>query len=978
MPDRPRHTTRPPPLPHKPVHSAAQPLRLADLVLTETPNSDTPHTQQQHQNNTTPPTVTAVTAPSVFAFQSSHPAHVNSASTRPENTAENNSQSSQPATKPSPSIFSSPNSSVSDLTAKTHSAGTAPNGNHVSFSTPPVVNTLSPSVQPPVASENTFSTAKPVSSPPSTNHPNHAADVSTSGGAEIIPDDSDVIHSPECNSFASGGTTFSAPSIFASSSVTDTPTQTDENTPSYASDMDDRVLRPRINSMGNTRGDVHDSSQTGTSLPNLSPSRRDEPLSPPALPLDDMHDDETLGSDHMVSLLSSSSPSHSVDVSGLPLSPEVISPRPLSPGPVSPTPLSPKTSSPEMEHMFRSGLGTRSPGPSSLTPVSLPSSSSCRTSRTSTPSAAQVTGKYSVIGGRFSEDGTHHVVPGAVPVAREINHAAPSASPSTTPYFGGVRSVGSGRGAGTRAVRGSSITPVLEVNSSSLAGGVAPEHESYSMGRLPTSPNTSNAVRCATFPRIESMRSDSMNPSPRTGSRHRESVHGATPQLHERGIIRNGGRELAGDMRKPRNAATFHNLRLVGSAGATLNNGNGHGGRQYRPHTMSHQVFRNARQVTHALEMAASASGTHSAISALSSFAFSSPQAFACLERQEALDDAGAFQKLLHLQSTYLSNASIQSSSLSVVGSLRLDDRIPMTFFSVEMAVDSSLAAMQLHSENVIVVRAGLCALDALVRLDHVRMRLVPSAGVIGIVGQCMSKHGNDEVGMGNAIRFLGHAAIGSDRNKMAMVSCGAIQKALRAGRMFASNGELQSSVCLMLRNVTVGGGQHLSSLPGAEVVHLLLDCMLAHGQLYPVATHALAALFHLTSMTDSSRRILRHDLWEHALVETACRHESRVRLQAMALAVIGKVVIVGGSSAAKRLIRVGAVRLALGAMHRFVNRRAVLYYGSVMVRLTLEAVGGGMDEIGACGGVERLLDLLYCTVVAPVSSEEPFAGYAQ
>lgn len=399
--------------------------------------------------------------------------------------------------------------------------------------------------------------------------------------------------------------------------------------------------------------------------------------------------------------------------------------------------------------------------------------------------------------------------------------------------------------------------------------------------------------------------------------------------------------------------------------------------RQNKRNVISNRTIRRARQIAHDLDLTTTPAQVHSAVNTLFNFAFAHDQPLTILERQEALDDSGALLKLLHWQAEYLSDTSVQSCIAKTIAYLRLDDRMPLSRFSSERALDSVLASLQLHMGNMILVRDLIFALDSLCRLEAVRISLVPSAGVINMVGQCMEKHANDRAVMSSAIRFLAHVSVRSNHNKIAMVSCGALLRALAAGQMFPHDQNLHTDLCLTLRNVTVGQGMHFSSMPMFEMTHFLLDALVAYGHITALATHALTGLFHLSNLKESSRCIIRHNVWEEALVNTAMRHPCKVGLQTMAMAVLAEVLSVGGPSAARRLVQVGALRLALGDMHRFVNRRAILYYGALMIRLILQSIDDGMDEVRACGGVERLLDLLYCTVVAPVSIEEPLSGYA-
>lgn len=412
--------------------------------------------------------------------------------------------------------------------------------------------------------------------------------------------------------------------------------------------------------------------------------------------------------------------------------------------------------------------------------------------------------------------------------------------------------------------------------------------------------------------------------------------------------------------------------------------------RQHRRHTTSHKVIRRARHLSQNLRAASSGPQTLSALQAISAFTSSGTHQLACLERQEALDDVGVLQKLVEIQRLYLSHGPIQTIVCSIVGHLNLDDSLPLARFDAEALLETTLASMRIHWNDSDVMRESLQALDSLSRLERIRKDFLPSTGVIVVVGRCLHHHTHDAAIIFGAIRFFGQVVISCHENKIEVVSCGALNSIINAAQTHSSNLLLQAHLCLTLRNLCIGYEHDQSQMPksssmalshavgsvGPTMIGALLDAMMSHGHAYTVASHALAALFHLTHAHNQTRHIVRHDLWEHALVDTASRHVTKATLQIMALAVISKVVEAGGPYAAKRLLRVGAVRLALTSMHRFVNRRAVLFYGALLVRSILQAVGDGIEEIRACGGVERLLDILYSAIVTPICTEEPFAGY--
>lgn len=356
-------------------------------------------------------------------------------------------------------------------------------------------------------------------------------------------------------------------------------------------------------------------------------------------------------------------------------------------------------------------------------------------------------------------------------------------------------------------------------------------------------------------------------------------------------------------------------------------------------------------------------------------FAFASADPVALLERQDALDEVAALHKLVEVVAAFLQDVGVVTLGLSIFGGLRIDEGIGLRV-GMMRTVEVVVTALQMYQGDALVVREGLRALCGLTRLDDVRTRILSRCGAIEIAVECLQRHVEDESVQNEGAKFISFASLHSETNKTELARGGGLSRVLSAAREFRESGTLCTHVCIGLRNVTVSRPDIVEIALGLDGVNGVLEILRAHGGGYTTATHALAGLYHITGGDSGIREVLRHDGWEMLLVESGRRHTGRADVQALSLAVMGRVAGVGGALAARRLVRCGAVKMALAGMHRFVNRRAVMYFGARLVRVLLES-GGGMEDVRACGGVDKLLDLLYCTVVTAGSGEERYSGYA-
>ncbi|PXF49183.1 hypothetical protein BWQ96_00972 [Gracilariopsis chorda] len=399
--------------------------------------------------------------------------------------------------------------------------------------------------------------------------------------------------------------------------------------------------------------------------------------------------------------------------------------------------------------------------------------------------------------------------------------------------------------------------------------------------------------------------------------------------------------------------------------------------RAQRRQTTKESVRERAKDFAKQLERSESAASAYSVISSLSDFAFAVVELTALLERQEALDDFGAFRKMVELQNTFIQHAGIQRIVCSVLGSLRIDESTGGLKIAMMLTVDTIVQSLRLHERDSGICKAGIRALTSLSNMNDVRSRIIPSCNAIGVAVECMELHAGDEGVQSDGTRFLSHASLHSETNKSQIAMHGGLRRAVRAALEFPASRVLHTHVSTILRNITVGRPDVVAQAEILNSVEALLDTLKLHGQASMTAVHALAALHHLTTSMETIKRIVRYQSWESVLMGTAKRHSGKATVQTLAMAVAGSVAAADGPTAQVKLAHAGAIKIALTAMHRFVNRSAVLFTGARLVKVLLVGFHNAMDEVKQCGGTERLLDILYCTVVTPTFVEERYSGYS-
>lgn len=342
-------------------------------------------------------------------------------------------------------------------------------------------------------------------------------------------------------------------------------------------------------------------------------------------------------------------------------------------------------------------------------------------------------------------------------------------------------------------------------------------------------------------------------------------------------------------------------------------------------------------------------------------------------EHQTALDETGAYDKLLSLL-----GANVDVMVLSILEGLCID----LVHTNCRNLVDKLLSLLS-QPDNILATLRTLCWL---LHNDHCRCNVVPRSILVTTITQTLEHNReNDEV-VAHGIRVLAMCCMNSRANQTHVASraLGVVLTVARGRTRL-----IKLMTCALIRNVGVGRADLIERLDKLACVEYALDCV-ASG-ICSVVQHGLAALFHLihpppppprpgytppparsyaaprdSPYTITAVRMLGHGQWEEMLCDTARRYSSKAGIQALIYALSTRMAVVGGGLVCRKLVKVDMVRLCLKAVNRHINKRHMVYYGARFVRVVLEG-GGGMEQLREWGGVDRLLDMLYCTVVSDV-----------
>lgn len=362
-----------------------------------------------------------------------------------------------------------------------------------------------------------------------------------------------------------------------------------------------------------------------------------------------------------------------------------------------------------------------------------------------------------------------------------------------------------------------------------------------------------------------------------------------------------------------------------------------------------------------------------SALHALRSFQTSADSFEEQLQVAAALDATVALPVLVELTGLYHESAQLQALALNAMADWRLSTHALAALPRGE-AAEAVAASLRTHSQTAEVAAPALHCLAALAGVPPQREALA-RCNVLQLARHALVTHSGDvAVGIA-AARFIGTAAA-DPRLSETVAKDGTLQQLLNASRAAPRNRELACCVAAVIRNVTAAGGYAATLAVDAGAPRDLVAVLQMHAGVERTVTHALAALLHIVR-SGGERALFVTEGWAEALCETARTMFDRHIVQTL---VMGIGLGMREKEMVEQLVRYGAVQVTINGMHRHVTHRDVLYYGSRFLRGLLEGSEGGMEEVRKCGGVERLLDLLYCSVARPVvvQSDVRYSGHTE
>lgn len=386
-------------------------------------------------------------------------------------------------------------------------------------------------------------------------------------------------------------------------------------------------------------------------------------------------------------------------------------------------------------------------------------------------------------------------------------------------------------------------------------------------------------------------------------------------------------------------------------------------------------LLSRSSSLTVLLSSAITPSLARSALLALRSFQTSASSLAQQLQIAAALDAAAALHALVDLTGLYHESAPLQALALAALADWRLSSHALAALPAAE-AAETVCAALRTHGARPAVAAPALHCLASLAAI-HAQADSLDRCGALPLANDVLAKHeGNVGVAVA-AARFFG-AAAGEPGNSGTVASDGALERLLKSLRAAPRDLELALLVSAAVRNVTVGSEDARKMAVKLGCLGDLVGVLRRHGRSVEAVVHALAGLYHvLFGGEGNAERVGQVEGWADAICEVARTHFDRHVVQTL---VMGVGAGLNGDGMREELVRKGAVQVAVNGMHRHVTHRDVLYYGSRFLRGLLEGCEEGMEEVRNCGGVERLLDLLYCSVARPAGVEvgERYAGYAE
>ncbi len=282
-------------------------------------------------------------------------------------------------------------------------------------------------------------------------------------------------------------------------------------------------------------------------------------------------------------------------------------------------------------------------------------------------------------------------------------------------------------------------------------------------------------------------------------------------------------------------------------------------------------------------------------------------------------------------------------------------------------AVEQLVDALRKNGETVSIIENSLKALAKIMGV-HQNREAIGNCGGLEAVIAAMGRHADVAAVQADGAKLLALAVWTHAANKEALVSGFGVDAIVTAMRGFTHEAEVQTRACQALHNVADSDAKYkeIAGLKGG--VNAAIEALAAHTVHPEVVERASMALRTLVCGVPANvERLSNSSEWATVLLAVLGAHSMDEAVQTCLLAVLAEAAR-GHPKKIPQLISAGALGAALTAMRRNVHRREVLLAGAGAARALLETGAKEADAaLRAAGGVATLIDMLHCSVTAPL-----------
>ena len=282
-------------------------------------------------------------------------------------------------------------------------------------------------------------------------------------------------------------------------------------------------------------------------------------------------------------------------------------------------------------------------------------------------------------------------------------------------------------------------------------------------------------------------------------------------------------------------------------------------------------------------------------------------------------------------------------------------------------AVEQLVEALRKKSETVSVVESSLKALARIMGVHQNREAIGKCGGLDAIIA-AMGRHADVAAVQSDGARLLALAVWTHPANKEMLVSGFGLDAIVTAMRGFTHDSEVQSRACQALHNVADSDEKYkeIAGLKGG--VNAAIEALSAHTVNPEVVERAAMALRTLVvNVPANVERLSNSSEWATVLLAVLGAHSMDEAVQTCLLSVLAEAARAHPEKV-PQLIKAGALGAALTAMRRNVYRRDVMLAGAGAAKALLKAgTKEAESALRAAGGVATLIDMLHCSVTAPM-----------